>query len=147
MKFVLSEAPERRLCGKAALHGTKCLLLEDAEDFFFAHDQQLFAVQLDLGARVLAEEDVIAGLDVERERLAFVVRLALAHGDDFALLWLLFCGVRDDDAATNALAFFNPPNQNPVMQRCKRCCRHCYTSPWCDLANGGPFAVAICGHC
>jgi hypothetical protein len=35
----------------------KCLLLEDAEDFFFAHDQELFAVELDLGAGVLAEQD------------------------------------------------------------------------------------------
>src|ERR1700679_860690 len=114
---------------KRPFAATESLLLEDAEDFFFAHDQQLFAVQLDLGARVLAEEDVIPGLDVEREHLAFVVRLALADGDDFALLWVFFCGVRDDDSATNALAFFNPTNQNPVMQRCKRWFRHCSTSP------------------
>jgi hypothetical protein len=26
------------------------LLLDDAEDFFFAHDQELFTVDLDLGA-------------------------------------------------------------------------------------------------
>src|SRR3984885_10123274 len=109
--------------------GTKCLLLEDTEDFFFAHDQQFFAVDLDLGARVLAEQNAVAGLDIEREYLALVVRLALADGEDFALLWLLFGGVRDDDAATNALAFFNSPNQNPVVQRCKLCCRHCSTSP------------------
>ena len=54
------------------------LLLEDAEDFFFAHDEEVFAIELDLGAGVLAEEDGVASLDVEREDLAFVVGLALA---------------------------------------------------------------------
>ncbi len=31
------------------------LLLEDAEDFFFAHDQKFIAVELDLRTGVLAE--------------------------------------------------------------------------------------------
>ena len=106
-------------CGGAAFTARSALLLEDPEDFFFAHNQQLFAVQLDLGTRVLAKQDVVAGLHVEREYLALVVRLALADGDDFALLWLLFCRVRNDDAAHFALAFFNAPDQNPVVQRCK----------------------------
>ena len=35
-------------------------LLEDAQDFLFAHDQELFAVELDLSARVLAKEDLVA---------------------------------------------------------------------------------------
>ena len=97
----------------------QCLLLEDSEDFFLAHDQELFAIELDLGAGVLAEQDAIAGLDIEREHLALIVRLALADRDDLALLWLLFCGIGDDDAATNAFAFFDAANQNPIMQRCK----------------------------
>src|SRR3984957_819256 len=101
--------PKRRLCGKAAVYGTKCLLLEDAENFFFTHDQQLFAVDLDLGARVLTEKDAVAGLHVERKYLALVVRLPLADRDNLALLWLLFCRIRDDDAATDALALFNAP--------------------------------------
>ncbi len=66
------------------------LFLDDAEDFFFAHDQELFAVQLDFSARVFAEEDGVALLHVEREDLALVVRLALADSNDFALLRLLF---------------------------------------------------------
>jgi hypothetical protein len=37
----------------------------------------LFAVQLDLGARVLAEQDLVVGLDLERRPLAVVIRLAL----------------------------------------------------------------------
>src|ERR1700692_2626770 len=102
--------PKRRLCGEAAVYGTKCLLLEDAEDFFLAHDQQLFAVQLDLCARILAKQNVVASFYVKREYLAFVVRFAFADGEHLALLRLLFCRVRDDDAADLALTFFNAPD-------------------------------------
>ena len=66
------------------------LLLDDAEDFFFAHDQEFLAVDLDLGAGVLAEEDFVAGLDVEREYFALVVRLAFSDGDNLALLGFSF---------------------------------------------------------
>ncbi len=68
----------------------QCLLLEDSENFFLAHDQELFAIELDLGAGVLAEQDAVAGLDIEREHLALIVRLAFADRDNLALLWLLF---------------------------------------------------------
>src|SRR6266702_3342587 len=53
---------------------------------FFAPDEALFAVELDLGAGVLAEEAGVASFAVEREDLALVIRLALADGDAFALL-------------------------------------------------------------
>src|ERR1700733_11862148 len=107
------------------------LLLEDAEDFFLAHDEEVFAVELDLGAGVLAEEDRVASLDVEREYLAFVVGLALADGNYFALLGLFLGRIGDDDAAANAFAFFNPANKNAVVQRCKRSsCHSSYVSLW-----------------
>jgi hypothetical protein len=53
---------------KGEMWGTQ-LFLDDAEDFFFAHDEELFAVELDLGAGVLAEEDGVASLDVEPSSL------------------------------------------------------------------------------
>src|SRR5947209_5812792 len=37
------------------------LLLEDAEDVFLAQDQVVLAIDLDVGTRVLAEEDVVPG--------------------------------------------------------------------------------------
>src|SRR5438876_7697439 len=123
----LNEAPEAPIMRRSRGIRHEVLLLEDAEDFFFTHDQQLFAVQLDLCARVLAKQNVVASLHVEREYLAFVVRFALTDREHLALLRLLFCRIRDDDAADLALAFFNAPDQNPVVQRCKRCCRHCFT--------------------
>ena len=93
----------------------QCLLLEDSENFFLAHDQELFAIELDLGAGVLAEQDAVTGLYIEREHFALIVRLALADRDDLALLWLLFCGIGDDDAATDAFALFNTANQDPIV--------------------------------
>ena len=93
------------------------LLLEDAEDFFLTHDEEFFAVDLDLGAGVLAEEDAVASLDVEREDLAFIVRLAFADRDDFAFLRLLLGAVGNDDAAADRLALFDTANEDAVVQR------------------------------
>jgi hypothetical protein len=67
----------------------QALLLEDAEDFFFTHDQQLFAVDLDLGSGVFAEQNAVAGLHVQGEHLTLVVGFTLADGDYFAFLRLL----------------------------------------------------------
>jgi hypothetical protein len=49
----------------------------------------------------------VASLDVERKYLALVVGLALADGDNLALLGLFFGGIGDDDAAADALALFD----------------------------------------
>ena len=47
--------------------------------------QVLLAVELHFGAAVLAEEDAVADLDVERADLAVLEDLAVADGDDLAL--------------------------------------------------------------
>src|SRR3546814_14130601 len=44
--------------------------LEHAHDVRLLHDQQVLAVELDLGAGPLAEQHTVAGLDVERLDLA-----------------------------------------------------------------------------
>jgi hypothetical protein len=49
------------------------------------HDQEVFAVDLDLGPRPLAEQDAIAPLDVEGDQLAAFVARARADGDHLAL--------------------------------------------------------------
>src|SRR5438132_11309198 len=81
--------------------------LDHAEDVLLAHDQMLFAVDLDLGAGVLAEQHGVADLDVERGDLALVVRFALADRDDLALLGLFLRGVGDDDSPLALLFFGN----------------------------------------
>ena len=92
---------------------------DDAEDFFLAHDEVVLAVELDLGAGILAETGCIAGLDVERENLAFVVGLALADGDDGALHGLFLGGIGDDDASAHGFALFLAGDEDAVVQRRK----------------------------
>src|SRR5277367_6469903 len=75
------------------------LLLDDAENVLFAEDEVVFALNLHFGAGVLAEQDGVAGLDVERADLAVLENLAVADGDDFALKRLLLGAVGDDDSA------------------------------------------------
>src|ERR1700691_3493135 len=101
------------------------LLLHDAEDFFLAHDEKLLAVELDLGAGVLAEQNLVARLDVQREDFAFVVRLALAHGDHFALLGLFLGAVGDDDATADGFALFQTADEDAVMERSESSCYRC----------------------
>src|SRR6516225_3067307 len=91
----------------------------DAENFFFAHDDEVFAIELDLGASVLAEQYAIAFFHSEREDLAVFVDFAFASGDDFAFLRFVFGGVRDDDATTGGLGLFDAADQDAVMQRGK----------------------------
>ena len=76
---------------------------DDAHDVGFLHDQEILTVDLDLGAGPLAEQHLVALLDVERRELAGLVAAARPDGDDFALLRLLLGGVRDDDAAFRLL--------------------------------------------
>src|SRR5262249_9574604 len=70
--------------------------LDHAEDVFLAEDQVFDAVQLDLAARVLAEQHPVALLHVERQDLA-VLALAGPDGDHLTLLGLLLGGVGNDD--------------------------------------------------
>src|SRR5262249_60776642 len=71
---------------------------DHAEDVFFPEDQVFDAVQLDLAARVLAEQHPVALLHVERQDLA-VLALAGPDGDHLTLLGLLLRGVGNDDAS------------------------------------------------
>ena len=57
----------------------------NGHDVFFAHDEQFVAVDLDGGAGVLAEQDLVAHLDVDREQLAVFILLAGANCQHFAL--------------------------------------------------------------
>src|SRR2546425_3077468 len=92
-------------------------LLDDREHVLFLHDQVLLLVHLDLGARVLAEEDAVVGLHVQRDFLAVLVHLPVAHRDDLALLGLFLRGVGNDDAALLGVLLFLALDEDPVMQR------------------------------
>ena len=89
--------------------------LDRGEHFVFLHDQVLDAVQLDLLAGVLAEEDGVARLHVELHPIAVVVHLAVARGDHRAPLRFFLGGIRNDDAADLLFAFVEALNENPVV--------------------------------
>src|SRR5262249_46669370 len=87
---------------------------EHAEDLVLAQDHVLRAVDLHVGAAVLADQDAIALLHLDGDALAVLGQAARAHGDDLALLRLLLRGVGDDDAAPNGLLLLDTANEQPV---------------------------------
>src|SRR5438445_13546344 len=88
---------------------------EDAEDVFLRHDEVLLAVQLDLAAGVLAEEDPIALLHREGELLAVLGHLAHPDRDHLALLRLFLVGVGNDYAAVLVVLLLDAPDELAVM--------------------------------
>src|SRR5690349_21886892 len=97
---------------------------EHAHDVGLLHDQELLAVELDLGAGPLAEQHAVADLDVERDQLAVLVAPARADADDLALLRLLLRGVRDDDAAGGLLLGLDAAHDHAVVQGTEFAFRH-----------------------
>src|SRR5262249_59748082 len=93
-------------------HGSRSSLLENGEDVFLAQDEIFLVVDLDLGARILPEEDLVAGLHVEWDLLAVVADLAGSSGDDLTLLRLFLGRVGDDDPAPAALLLLRAPAQD-----------------------------------
>src|SRR5262249_8832546 len=83
----------------------------------FLHDQVLDAVELDLGAGPLAEQDAVTSLDVERHERALLVTGARANGHDFAFHRLFLGGVRNDDAALGLAFFLDSLDHDAVVKR------------------------------
>src|SRR6478736_814934 len=80
---------------------------DHAHDVGLFHDQQFVAVELHLGAGPLAEQNLVAGLDVDRDELAVFIATAGADSDNFALHWLFLGGVGNDDPAGGLVLGFN----------------------------------------
>src|SRR3954469_16950405 len=90
--------------GVVELSGGAWSLLDDREHVAGRENQVLLTGVLDLGTAVLAVENGVADLDVERDPLlAVVVEPARADSEDLALLRLLLGGVRDDQAGGRRL--------------------------------------------
>src|SRR6266849_8832823 len=102
-----------------AFDGGELLLgvaFDDGQHVILLHDEVLLPLQLDLLARILAEQDPVARFDVERDPLAVVVHLPVADGGDRALLRLLFGAVRDDDPPDLLVAFLEAVDDDPVVE-------------------------------
>src|SRR3954470_23948343 len=95
------------------------LFHQHSHDVAFLHDEILGAVDLHFGARPLAEQHAITGLDVDRNELAGLVAPAGADGDDFALLRLFLSGVGDDDAAGGLFLGINALDDDAIVKRTK----------------------------
>src|SRR5450755_1114946 len=123
-------------CGSGATGQTRTaseLLVDDREDVTGGEHQVLLAVVLDLGAAVLAVEDAVAFLDVERNPLA-VFEAARTDGKDDALLGLLLRGVRDDQAGSGGRLSLDGLDNDAVLERPDGNLaggggRHCVTPP------------------
>src|ERR1051326_5304227 len=90
---------------------------EDSHDVAFLHDQVLDAVELDLGAGPLAEQDAVAGLDVEWNELAALIPGARANGDDLAFHRLFLGRVRNDDTALGLLFLRDALDHDAIVKR------------------------------
>src|SRR6266702_4950374 len=97
---------------------------DHAHDVGFLHDEELVAIELDLGARPFAEQHAVAGFDPHRDLLAVLVAAAGAHGDNLALLRFLFGSVGNDDAAFGFVLGLDALDDHPVVERPKLSFRH-----------------------
>src|SRR3546814_4898754 len=91
-------------------------IVDHAEDVAFLHDEQVLAVDLDLGPRPFAEKDPVAGFHGEFDEIAVVIARAETDGDDFAFLRLFLGGVGDDDAARGFFLGFNAADDHTVVR-------------------------------
>src|SRR3954463_12281480 len=91
--------------------------VEHAHDVALLHDQEIFTVDLDLGAGPLAEQDAVADLEVDRDQLAGFVAAARTNGGDFALRGLFLGAVRNDDAASSLLFGVDTLDHDAVVKR------------------------------
>src|ERR1700749_3746079 len=86
-------------------------------DVFFAHDHQVFAVDLDLSSAVLAEQDLVADLDVQWTHLTVFENLALTYCYDLALYRLFGRGIGNHNAARGSTLFLQALHDDAVMKR------------------------------
>src|SRR5712692_3656963 len=90
---------------------------ENAHDVALLHDQEILAVDLDLGTGPLAEQHAVADLEVDRDQLAIFVTAARSDRGDFALRGLFLGSVRNDDAASCLLFGVDALDHNAVVKR------------------------------
>src|SRR5271163_3704806 len=88
----------------------------DSHDVGLLHDQELLAVDLDLGASPLSEQDTLARLEFDRRKFASLVACAGSDRNDLALLRLLLDGIGNYDSAFRLLLALNSADDDAVVQ-------------------------------
>src|SRR5215471_8109264 len=92
-------------------------LLDHREDVVLAQNQVLGAVDLDLVARVLGEEDLVASLDLQLAQRTVLLNLPVTDGDDDRLHRLFLGAVGDVEAPGRLLLFLDALHQDAVVKR------------------------------
>ena len=87
------------------------------EDVVFPQDQVVLALELDLGAAVLAEEHGVADLDLHFADAAVLEGLAVADRDDLTLDGLFLGGVRDDDSTLGGAFALDALDDEAILKR------------------------------
>jgi hypothetical protein len=85
------------------------------EDFVFAENQVLLAVNRDVVSGVFAEQNAIADLDVKGAAMA-LFHFSGANGNDFALMGFLLSRIWDDNSTLRGFFLFQSADQDTVMQ-------------------------------
>src|SRR5690606_20524048 len=89
---------------------------EDGEDIFFAHDQQLFAIDLDGLAGVFAEQHLVTDLEFESAYRPIGIALAAADRDHLSLFGFFRRRIGNDDAGGCLALLFDSLDDNPVIK-------------------------------
>src|ERR1700694_3509582 len=90
---------------------------QHAHDVALFHDQVLDTVELDLGARPLAEQHPVADLHVHRDELAVFVAAARADAGDLALGGLFLRRIGNDDPAGGLLFSLDALDDDTIVKR------------------------------
>src|SRR5712692_1772295 len=93
------------------------LLLNHSKHVFLAEDEVILSFDLDLRACVLAEEDGVASLDVERPNLSVLQHFAISYRDHFALQRFFLGAVGNDDSALGLVLLGYPLDDESVLNR------------------------------
>src|SRR6478752_5977570 len=92
-------------------------LLQHAHDVGLLHDQEILAVDLDLGAGPFAEQHAVANLEVDRNQLAGLVTATRTDRYDLALRGLFLGSVGNDDAASGFVFGIDAFEHDAVVER------------------------------
>src|SRR5436305_7537725 len=104
--------------------GVESSSTDDAKDVVLTHDQVRLVVDLDFGAAVFRNENLVSFLHGEIDFLAVVVDFTGAESDDFALLRFFLCGIGNNDPALFHFLLFNRMHQHPIAERFHIDCCH-----------------------
>src|SRR5215813_10529226 len=86
-----------------------------AHDVALLHDDEVLAVDLDLGARPFSEQHPVADLDVEWVQFAVITARSGSGGNYLALHRLFLGGVGYDDAAFGLLLLLDTTDQHAIL--------------------------------